>query len=129
MKRFEITRAGFLQFKVWGPNHCGQVNYLRGGHIPVKYEVCLQATGALDEKGFLIDNMFIANFMKAAAAAGTDLSCELLLESLCVSLNDAMKEAEPSLEVLQFTMELSPDFGPGEKASMKYFFSADPGSK
>lgn len=112
-------------FNVSGPNHCGMENFLHGGQIPVKYKICLQATGALDEKGFLIDNMFISNFMEAAAHRGTTLSCELLLEELANQLASEMKQAEPSLHVLAFTVELSPDFGPDNEATMKFFYETE----
>lgn len=125
MKKFEIIRGGFLRYKVWGPNHCGMENYLEGGKIAVKYKVRLLATGSLDEKGFLIDNMFISNWMKQAAFQGSDLSCELLLEALCQDLHTAMRVAEPSLHILAFSMELSPDFGNGEEATMRYFYDTE----
>lgn len=117
-KEFSITRSGTLQFNVWGPNHCGPVNYLHGGTCKVKYRVELTALTALDEKGFLIDNMFLSSFMEEAARQGTDLSCELLLESLATRLQSTMQDAEPSLEVTQLVLSLSPDFGPDNIAEM-----------
>lgn len=128
MKRFEIVRGGFLNFKVWGPNHCGMENYLEGGHISMKYRVCLAATGSLDEKGFLIDNMFISNWMRQAAVQGSDLSCELLLEALSQDLRAAMHKAEPSLQILAFSIELSPNFGVGEEATMRFMEDTEPSS-
>lgn len=95
---------------------------MSGGYIKTRYKVNLVATGSLDEKGFLIDNTFISEFMKREAAAGTTLSCELLLEDLASKLYDEMCDAEPSLQIIDFCMSLSPYFGEGEEATMTYFY-------
>lgn len=117
-REFGLTRAGEVNFFVHGEDHCGVENYLNGGFIKMKYRVELTAATALDEKGFLIDNMFISNFMEAAAKEGTELSCELLLDKLARQLQSAMEDAEPGLELHAFTMYLAPYFGPNDVAEM-----------
>lgn len=122
---FEVVRASKVLFHVWGPNHCGMENHLKGGCIEMKYRVALSATGALDEKGFLIDNMFIHAFMGRRAEQGSELSCELLLEDLAHELYREMCAAEPSLEVVSLVVSLSPDFGPDDEATMTCYFEGE----
>lgn len=122
---FEVVRASRVKLRVWGPNHCGMENHIHGGCIDIRYKITLSATGALDEKGFLIDNMFIHEFMLRRADEGSDLSCELLLEDLARSLYKEMCDAEPSLEVAALSISLSPDFGPDDEATMTCFYDAE----
>lgn len=119
-KKYELRRGGKVKLKVWGPNHCGP-DPDSHGMITLRYLVELAATGKLDEKGFLIDNRFVNEWMVQRCHIGSDLSCELLCDELERQLKDAMCEAEPSLQLLSFSLTLSPDFGPDQVMSLKTF--------
>jgi hypothetical protein len=117
-KKYEMTRGGVVDFRVWGETHCGPADTPT---VHLRWLVHFTATGDLDQKGFLIDNLFILNWMNAAAETGTDLSCELLCDDLERRLKLAMCEAEPSLKLLMFELELEPDFGPDQIMRLKAF--------
>jgi hypothetical protein len=123
--KYEMLRGGTVMFRVWGPDHCGPGTE-KDGLVKLRWEVKFQATGALDEKGFLIDNLFIARWMEARAKRGSDLSCELLADELERGLKAAMKEAEPSLQLLTFELMLSPDFGADQRMELRTFDEAGP---
>lgn len=110
LEEFCLEREGHVGWSVFGPNHCGTVNHLHGGIIPIKWWSQLVCSGeSLDSQGFLIDNMTVERHMKELAAVPSDLSCERLVNFCIESLVDRINREEPTCVIRSIAMWLSPE--------------------
>ena len=76
---FEQYATGVMNIEVLGEFHCGPNNESPRDftwEVQVRYP-----EGALDEKGFLLDNLLFEEFFDRIRK--TSLSCELLCEDCC----------------------------------------------
>lgn len=107
---FCLERTGHVTWSVFGPNHCGTVNHLHGGTIPIKWWAQLTCSGdSLDGQGFLIDNMEVERHMLDLARTPTDLSCERLVRFAIEKLVDRINYTEPSCVIRHISMSISPE--------------------
>lgn len=109
LKNYVMDRHGEVRWKVHGPNHCGTVNHLHGGHIPIRWHIRLCCENSLDSQGFLVDNMALKHFIDGEAAVSTDMSCEQLLTNMAHKLQVYLATNEPSLRIDSFSISFCPE--------------------
>ena len=108
--KFCMERTGHVVWPVFGENHCGTVQHLRGGSIPIKWWVQLTcAPQSLDEHGFLVDNMAAEHLMSELAKTATDLSCERLVCFCVERFVERINRTEPGCRIIELSMSLSPE--------------------
>lgn len=67
-----LHRTGNIKVRVAGPNHCGAESAVVDGAVPVRYTVVLTlGPGGLDDRGFMVDQERLHNFMADTASEPT----------------------------------------------------------
>lgn len=109
LSEFCMERRGYVEWPVFGSNHCGTVQHLKGGSIPIKWWVqMICSSDSLDEQGFLVDNMAAEHLMAELAATPSALSCEKLVCFCLDRLVERINLTEPKCRILELSMSLSP---------------------
>jgi hypothetical protein len=127
LRTITITRRGEVNWRVTGLHHCGPSDQVRSEavwrranqdywmpgqlhrpYIPVRYVVVVVCAPRLDERGFLFDQVTMADYMAKLADQETDLSCERLCDRAATTILEKLKTDAPACRVRSLTMTLSP---------------------
>lgn len=96
-----MTRKGEFTVVTKGRHPCGMSNPLK-----MKYEVKVQCSVLLDDRGFLFDQITIARFFDSIV--DTDKSCENFAISCSRQLFRNLQHENPDCEIEMMRLTLSP---------------------
>lgn len=127
MKRISkqsLTMRRYGQFTITtvpGTPHCGVAD-----KVSIKYKMaCTCSVTSLDERGFLFDQMGVANFFKQQEKKPVSISCEQYAIQCSRTLFAKIMDENPKCKVEHIALELeplSPDY-PNSGASMTFEYT------
>lgn len=114
MRRAQLLRqerSGLVKVRVTGNDHCGAPSAVMDGVVPTKYMVVLDVfPGDTDERGFLIDQERLHNFLADTASNPLPWpgSCEELVLDWGSRLYEWIHTENVVLSVRKLSLTLSP---------------------
>lgn len=109
---YRLERAGENLFKVDGPHHCGPSALLdTSGRIAMRWRVTMECNAKLDERGFLVDQVDIAEWMARRAEERRSTSCELTAREFAERLIGWCTEQGASVHWLEVELRSAPYAG------------------
>lgn len=101
--RFKLERKGEFSVNTVGKFHCGTKDSLK-----VRYEFsCEMSADSLDHRGFLFDQMKVAQFF--GGLKSTDLSCEAFTLFCARKLFALVKSENKQGKIISMSLTLSPE--------------------
>lgn len=108
----QIRREGQLTLTVRGDNHCGAKSHVYGPNrdkLSVRYIASVECEPALDERGFLFDQLMVDELLKEISIKPSHWSCEVTAQRMAMKLIKRLKTDVPTCKVTSLTLSLSPE--------------------